>query len=64
MGRNAERAVLECSICHKPYTGFGHHAEPVNKGRCCDVCNDRVVIPIRIRRMREAELDRIDPQRR
>ena len=26
----------------------GHNAEPVNDGRCCDVCNDTVVIPARL----------------
>ena len=26
----------------------GHNAEPVNSGRCCDDCNEHVVIPIRL----------------
>ncbi len=33
-----------CSICFKPYEGYGNNAEPINKGRCCDQCNDLVVI--------------------
>lgn len=44
-----------CSICfdqipvHQPH-GWdkGHNAEPVNSGRCCDVCNDNVVISARL----------------
>ena len=44
-----------CSICEglidiNPFNGwaYGHNAEPVAKGRCCDSCNDAVVIPSRI----------------
>ena len=37
-----------CSICRRPYTGYGNNAEPVNQGRCCDECNATVVIPARI----------------
>ncbi len=46
---------MECVICNneikvQPITGWedGHNAEPVQKGRCCDVCNWKVVIPYRI----------------
>lgn len=47
-----------CSICfdqipvHQPH-GWdeGHNAEPVNTGRCCDTCNDKVVIPARLMAM-------------
>lgn len=51
-----------CSICDerlRPWPGnkdgkyganaYGHNAAPVNNGRCCDVCNDTVVIPTRIK---------------
>ena len=27
----------------------GHNAEPINKGRCCEKCNNIVVIPMRLR---------------
>jgi hypothetical protein len=37
-----------CSICKKPYEGFGNNAQPVNSGRCCDDCNWNVVIPVRL----------------
>jgi len=37
----------KCSICPKPYIGFGNSAEPVKQGYCCDSCNESVVIPTR-----------------
>jgi len=37
-----------CSICRRPYTGYGNNAEPVNQGRCCDECNFTDVIPARL----------------
>ncbi len=38
----------KCSINPKhTYTHWGNNAEPVNSGRCCDSCNNRVVIPCR-----------------
>jgi hypothetical protein len=40
-----------CSICRKPYTGYGNNAQPVTNGRCCDDCNSLAVIPTRIRRL-------------
>jgi hypothetical protein len=50
---------LLCSICCEPidhqvdatgrvYWTKGHSAEPINKGRCCSMCNDTVVIPKRL----------------
>ncbi len=39
----------KCSINPKhKYVRFGHNAEPVNSGRCCDECNSLVVLPVRI----------------
>ena len=37
-----------CSICGKEYQGYGNNAQPVNNGRCCDMCNFSVVIPTRL----------------
>ena len=49
-----------CSICgdpiefkHHPVSGDvywtqGNNAGPVNEGRCCDTCNDPVVLPKRL----------------
>ena len=45
---------MKCSICGGPIaiqiSGWreGHNAYPVNEGRCCDYCNENVVIPTRI----------------
>lgn len=37
-----------CSICKRPFEGWGNNADPVNNGRCCDTCNMTVVIPARM----------------
>jgi len=45
---------LTCSICFLPIgpqaNGWagGHNAEPINDGRCCERCDQMVVIPARI----------------
>lgn len=44
--------VWTCAICHEKYIGFGHNAEPVALGRCCQICNDVKVIPFRLKLMR------------
>src|SRR2546423_11325321 len=49
-----EESNKQCSICFRRYTEFGHPAVPVSSGRCCNVCNDLVVIPARLRAAREA----------
>jgi hypothetical protein len=46
---------MKCSICNREIPvepggwAGGHNAEPINKGRCCDECNDTVVVPARLR---------------
>src|SRR2546430_2566302 len=52
--RSMSEENKQCSICFRRYTEFGHPAEPVRSGRCCNVCNDLVVIPARLRAVREA----------
>ena len=48
-----------CSICQDPievnWMGWadGHNAMPVNDGRCCDRCNDSIVIHARIELAKE-----------
>ena len=44
---NVEVEASTCSICGMEYTGMGNNAEPINRGRCCDDCNDRFVIKAR-----------------
>ena len=43
---------MNCSICNENFEGFGHNAQPINNGRCCDDCNNLVIIE-RIREMNE-----------
>lgn len=44
-----EKEKGTCSINPEhTYTHWGNNAEPVNSGRCCDDCNQAVVIPARI----------------
>ena len=43
-----EKPSKTCSICCEQYHEFGNNAEPVNDGRCCNYCDDSVVIPARI----------------
>ena len=36
---------MKCSICKEDMIGkFGHNAQPINDGRCCDECNNLVII--------------------
>lgn len=37
-----------CSICDELYDSWGHNAEPISNGRCCEQCNATVVIPKRM----------------
>ena len=51
-----------CDICGEPidihykedgtpYWTDGHNAEPIVVGRCCDKCQNEVVLPERLRRV-------------
>lgn len=47
-----------CCICGEPLEGYGNNPEPfmyADEGQCCDACNLKFVIPLRIEMMREAE---------
>ena len=45
---------MKCCLCGGEITSDnstwkeGNNAEPVKKGRCCDKCNEEIVIPERI----------------
>jgi len=45
---------MKCSICFVEITADpygwkgGNNAEPVNDGKCCYLCNAKVVIPARL----------------
>jgi len=53
-GQSNTKAQI-CSICYQRYEGSGHIAAPVKDGRCCNRCNDRYVIPVKIKEMRKAK---------
>ena len=52
----SSKEQIICCICKKPIPvkgtwAAGNNAEPVANGRCCDYCDDSVVIPARIKAM-------------
>jgi hypothetical protein len=43
-----------CCFCKEDIEGMGNNPEPLvpyDEGRCCDLCNDIIVIPERIDRI-------------
>lgn len=40
--------IKKCIICNKPFNGYGNNAFPAKMGKCCDECNENLVIPLRI----------------
>jgi len=48
-----QRKPKACSICGGEYVNdiwpYGNSALPINDGRCCDKCNNEVVVPHRFR---------------
>lgn len=44
-----------CCICGEPIEGYGNNAEPYKKGRCCDACNMKFVIPARLEKLDKEE---------
>lgn len=51
-----ESTELNCCICGEEIEGYGNNAEPYKKGRCCDACNIKFVIPARFN-MEETDED-------
>lgn len=50
---------MKCSICKGAIDDpHGHNAQPLNDGRCCDICNTQFVIPERIKRVIEFGYDK------
>ena len=39
---------MKCDICHKEIKGYDCNAWPLSKGRCCQECDDKYVVPLRI----------------
>jgi hypothetical protein len=46
-----------CAICHDSYVGWGNNSWPVTNGRCCNECNLFVVVPARLRMLRETHYE-------
>ena len=47
---------MNCSICKNDIRDkYGHNAEPINDGRCCEQCNYMFVIPTRMKQQFESE---------
>lgn len=58
-----EIGKMKCCICgneiEKEYNwDQGHNAEPVKTGRCCTNCNYNVVVPERLKKVRQNEKKR------
>lgn len=51
-GKQERKPMYQCSICFNKFSGFGNNVEPINEGRCCDKCNDLVIVA-RLNRSRE-----------
>ena len=48
--KREKRKPTRCCLCFRVYKGFGHNPYPVSEvGRCCFSCNQKRVIPARIR---------------
>ena len=59
---NDENEKQVCCICGKEYTGYGNNAEPYKKGRCCDECNRKFVIPSRLNKLRNSKNESLTEQ--
>ena len=45
-----DMAKKKCVICGKEFEGYGNNAQPVKDGLCCDECNQKEVIPARLKK--------------
>lgn len=52
-----------CCLCGEIYTRTGHNAWPLMEGRCCDKCNEKVVVE-RIHRLHTDKRFAAEHQRR
>jgi len=37
-----------CDICQKKFSGYGNNPAPIRASVCCDECNLKIVVPLRI----------------
>ena len=47
----------KCVICGAEIEGYGNNAEPVKHGVCCDECNQTIVIPARLEKMKHKPIE-------
>ena len=41
--------MRKCCICGEEFEGYGNNPAPFNvEGKCCNFCNDNVVLPVRV----------------
>lgn len=44
---------MNCCLCREGIAGHGNNPEPIRqRGKCCDYCNSKFVIPVRLKRMK------------
>lgn len=36
--------TAKCDLCGEQYVGYGNNAQPLSDGRCCDKCNNDVIM--------------------
>lgn len=39
---------MKCDICQKEISGYENNAWPLSSGKCCQECDDKYVVPLRI----------------
>lgn len=63
---NGEITSKICSICFEDYYGYGNNAYPVHlenvSSRCCDKCNETIVIPARINKIYQDKIKEEEKQ--
>ena len=49
--RNAMAVAEVCCFCSQQLNEYGNNAAPLKQGQCCDSCNMRTVVPVRMKQM-------------
>lgn len=48
----------KCVICGEVFLGYGNNPAPLKeKGTCCDICNETIVMPTRLSQIARGELN-------
>lgn len=51
--KKGSESPQNCVLCGKEIYAYGHSAQPLAKGICCDFCNTYKVIPARLAKAKE-----------